>query len=111
MAASSLKRSPLTAATITQPQIVRQHSYTSSPEHSQKPKCGNATAVLATVASRTASPRRKSPPSSPLPSPAEQPSMQRRTSWEDCIRKRDGYISFPDFDQLKEEREQYRSRQ
>lgn len=105
MAASSLKRSPLTAATITQPQLNRSHSYTSSPDQHQTTKTANATAVLSNVASRTASPRRKSPSVSPLPSPSEQPSMERRTSWEDCVRKRDGYISFPDFDQLREERE------
>ena len=36
--------------------------------------------------------------------------MERRTSWEECTRKREGYISFPDFDQLREERD-HRNRQ
>jgi hypothetical protein len=26
--------------------------------------------------------------------------MERRRSWEDCVHQRDGYISFPDFDQI-----------
>lgn len=111
MAASHLKRSPLTAATITQPQLNRQHSYNTSPEPTMRSKStdghSNATAVLANVASRAASPRRKSPHPSPVPSPG----MERRTSWEECEKKREGYVSFPDFDQLRAEREEWRNRQ
>lgn len=93
MAASkSLKKSPLTPSTITQPSINRQHSYNAA-----QPSPTNAKNILSQVASRTASPRRSNSP------PTEVPEMQRRRSWEDCVHQRDGYISFPDFDQLREE--------
>jgi len=40
------------------------------------------------------------------------PTQDRRTSWEDCVHQREGYISFPDFDdQLRAQREQFVSRQ
>lgn len=41
----------------------------------------------------------------PLPSPTGSAHSERRTSWEDCRQQRDGYISFPDFDQLRAEHE------
>ncbi|KAF2207161.1 hypothetical protein BST61_g6294 [Cercospora zeina] len=62
----------------------------------------NASLVLASVASRATSPGRKSASSSPLPSPGSE--TGRRTSWEDCKAKRDGYVSFPDFDDLQASR-------
>ena len=112
-AATTLKRSPITAATITPPSLNRQHSYNSQANSntnntSTKRRQTDATTVLANVASRAASPRRKSDGNhSPLPSPLETPNTagsDRRISWEECMKKREGYISFPDFDQLRAER-------
>jgi len=108
MAASkSMKKSPLTPSTITPPSINRQHSYTAAQPLKLSPT--DAKNILSQVASRAASPRRTSPTSSPLQSPTEVPHMERRRSWEDCVHQRDGYISFPDFDQLKESSSRTRS--
>ncbi|TKA58728.1 hypothetical protein B0A55_12213 [Friedmanniomyces simplex] len=97
MAASSttLKRLPLTQATVTPPALNRQNSH-----NAQARATANATAVLTSLRTKTGS-RSSSPKASPVSSPSNSPQMDRRTSWEDCRCQRDGYISFPDFDQLK----------
>lgn len=95
------KRSPLTQATITPPSIDRQHSY-----NARATFLTTATAVLANLRSRSASP--SSTKSSPATTPLETPAgTDRRTSWEDCTRQRDGYISFPDFDHLRAQAAQH----
>jgi hypothetical protein len=83
---------------VTPPSINRQHSYYTRQDTARD----DATATLARVALRTASPRRSD---SPLPSPTESVSSERRTSWEDCRSQRDGYISFPDFDLIRAQHE------
>jgi len=112
--ATSLRRSPLTPSTITPPSLNRQHSYKTTRQAGQETS-GNATAVLTYLRTRSVSPDRRSPTKgsakSPVTTPLESPSMQRQTSWEDCVHQRNGYISFPDFDQLREQREQYANRQ
>ncbi|GAB7362375.1 hypothetical protein MBLNU230_g2700t1 [Neophaeotheca triangularis] len=95
------KRSPLTPSTITPPSLDRQHSYNSRKSPNNKPSPIDATSALAKVASRPNSPR-QTPASTPLASPSsELPAHHRRSSWDSCSHKRDGYISFPDFDQLR----------
>ncbi|KAM0705047.1 hypothetical protein Q7P35_007834 [Cladosporium inversicolor] len=110
---ATMKKSPLTPSTITPPSINRQHSYNST-SSSTRPSLSpfslrsasiDARNILSQVASRAASPRRSNttPSGSPLNTPApESPTstMQRRRSWEDCVHQRDGYISFPDFDEI-----------
>ncbi|CZT21610.1 uncharacterized protein RCC_07474 [Ramularia collo-cygni] len=78
----------------------RSHSYSTQQDGSRS-LSGNASSTLADVVSRSASPGWKSPQVSPLPSPSEHSHPGRRTSWEDCMLKRAGYTSFPDFDQLR----------
>ncbi|EMF11838.1 uncharacterized protein SEPMUDRAFT_126249 [Sphaerulina musiva SO2202] len=78
------------------PHLSRQDSYSAQRDQTASSRQVNATLVLASVASRASSPGRKSP-TSPLPSPGVN-GGGRRTSWEDCKVKRDGYVSFPDFD-------------
>jgi hypothetical protein len=120
-----MKKSPLTPSTIPPPSINRQHSYTShsvnssnrtSTPLSPRPASTDPRNILSQVASRAASPRRtnSSPSGSPYnynsgsPPGPESPTllssssstMERRRSWEDCVHQRDGYISFPDFDQV-----------
>ena len=102
-----LNQSSLTKCTVTPPHLNRQHSYGLRQQDGGR----NASSALATVASRTASPGRKSPTTtSPFPSPTDRvmmmPTAERRTSWEECKAKRDGYISFPDFDQLRESQQE-----
>jgi hypothetical protein len=108
---AAMKKSPLTPSTITPPSINRQHSYNSNSGRPSLSPYGHRSAstdarnILSQVASRAASPRRSntSPSGSPLNTPApESPTsvMERRRSWEDCVHQRDGYISFPDFDQI-----------
>lgn len=99
--AKKLNQSSLTKCTVTPPHLNRQHSYGLRQDSGR-----NATSALATVASRTASPGRKSPTTSPFPSPSDRMPSERRTSWEECKVKRDGYISFPDFDQLRESQQE-----
>jgi len=110
---ATMKKSPLTPSTITPPSINRQHSYNST-STSTRPSLSpfslrststDARNILSQVASRAASPRRSNttPSGSPLNTPApESPTstMERRRSWEDCVHQRDGYISFPDFDEI-----------
>ena len=120
---ANMKKSPLTPSTIPPPSINRQHSYTShstsnrtsSTPMSPRPASTDPRNILSQVASRAASPRRtnSSPSGSPYgynsssPPGPESPTllsssttMERRRSWEDCVHQRDGYISFPDFDQV-----------
>ncbi|RMY66970.1 hypothetical protein D0863_08093 [Hortaea werneckii] len=117
---STMKRSPLTPSTITPPSLNRQNSYTA-----KQPDGSNtsyASISLANLRSRSMSPARhsgltasgSSPPrmtgtggglSTPPPLESTSPT---RTSWEDCVHQREGYISFPDFDL---QREQYVRRQ
>jgi len=108
---ATMKKSPLTPSTITPPSINRQHSYNSNSGRpslspfSHRSASTDARNILSQVASRAASPRRSntSPSGSPLNTPTpESPTsaMERRRSWEDCVHQRDGYISFPDFDQI-----------
>jgi len=116
---TTMKKSPLTPSTIPPPSINRQHSYTSHSTNSNqtstplspRPASTDPRNILSQVASRAASPRRtnSSPSGSPYsynssPPVPESPSllstMERRRSWEDCVHQRDGYISFPDFDQV-----------
>jgi len=110
------KRSPLTPSTITPPSLDRQHSYNVKTDPSQT-STGNATAVLTNLRTRSVSPAREgySPTvkskTSPVSTPLESPQTERRTSWEDCMHQRDGYISFPDFDLLSRQRESYANRQ
>ncbi|KAK5706670.1 hypothetical protein LTR97_001660 [Elasticomyces elasticus] len=91
---STLKRLPLTQATVTPPALNRQHSHNA-------PTCNtaSATAVLTILRTKNGS-RSSSPRSSPVSSPSDSPQTHRRTSWEDCRCQREGYISFPDFDEL-----------
>ncbi|KAK3069306.1 hypothetical protein LTR53_012462 [Teratosphaeriaceae sp. CCFEE 6253] len=94
---SPLKRSPLTQATVTPPSLNRQHSH-----NAQSGAPANASSLLASLRTRTGSPGRTASPKSSQPStPSDSPQAEHRTSWEDCKCQRDGYISFPDFDQLK----------
>lgn len=81
------------------PKLSRQDSYSVQRDQTASSRPVNASLVLASVASRATSPGRKSPTDS-LPSPGS----GRRTSWEDCKVKRDGYVSFPDFDDLQASR-------
>lgn len=111
---ATMKKSPLTPSTITPPSINRQHSYNSTSTATTRPSLSpfslrsastDARNILSQVASRAASPRRSTatPSGSPLNTPApESPTstMERRRSWEDCVHQRDGYISFPDFDEI-----------
>jgi len=110
---ATMKKSPLTPSTITPPSINRQHSYNSTATatrpslspFSLRSASTDARNILSQVASRAASPRRSNttPSGSPLNTPApESPTstMERRRSWEDCVHQRDGYISFPDFDEI-----------
>ena len=111
---ATMKKSPLTPSTITPPSINRQHSYNSTSTAATRPSLSpfslrsastDARNILSQVASRAASPRRSNttPSGSPLNTPApESPTstMERRRSWEDCVHQRDGYISFPDFDEI-----------
>jgi hypothetical protein len=112
---TTMKKSPLTPSTIAPASLNRQNSYTSnSNSNSTRPSLSpfahrssstDARNILSQVASRAASPRRSqtSPSGSPLNTPTpESPTsaMERRRSWEDCVHQRDGYISFPDFDQI-----------
>jgi hypothetical protein len=110
---TTMKKSPLTPSTIAPASLNRQNSYTSN-SNSTRPSLSpfahrssstDARNILSQVASRAASPRRSqtSPSGSPLNTPIpESPTsaMERRRSWEDCVHQRDGYISFPDFDQI-----------
>jgi hypothetical protein len=110
---TTMKKSPLTPSTIAPASLNRQNSYTSN-SNSTRPSLSpfahrssstDARNILSQVASRAASPRRSqtSPSGSPLNTPTpESPTsaMERRRSWEDCVHQRDGYISFPDFDQV-----------
>nr|OQO17512.1 hypothetical protein B0A51_17166 [Rachicladosporium sp. CCFEE 5018] len=105
----TLKQPVLTPPKLTPPSINRQHSYnvssSTSPVRSWSSTCTNARSFLSQVASRTASPRRTTSNyvgSSTESSPTEAPPMERRRSWEDCVHQRDGYVSFPDYDTLKE---------
>lgn len=94
-----MKKSPITPPTILPPSINRQHSYTSdrpSPHGARPDTNGSAKNILSQVASRTASPRRS------CAAPPPEAAMERRRSWEDCVHQRDGYISFPDFDEVSE---------
>lgn len=100
--------SSLTKPSVTPPHLNRQHSYSTKQDGGRSQR-SDASTVLASVASRTASPGRKSPTTTPLPSPSDDPNGSRRTSWEDCKLKRDGYISFPDFDQLSRQQDMKRS--
>ena len=110
---ATMKKSPLTPSTITPPSINRQHSYNSTSTATRpslspvslRAASTDARNILSQVASRAASPRRSNttPSGSPLNTPApESPTstMERRRSWEDCVHQRDGYISFPDFDEI-----------
>lgn len=116
MAASPTpKRSPLTPSTLTPPSLNRQHSYNTTANR-RAVYSAKATAVLATLRSRSLSPgrpptRSESPKMSPPASPLDKPGAERRTSWEECMHQRDGYISFPDFDLLRAQEEQYAHRQ
>lgn len=100
------KRSPLTAATIPPPSLNRQTSHNAQADLTRVSSSTDATTVLANVVSRKTSPQRcssKSAQSSANSSPAPE---SRRVSWEECMQKAeavDGYVSFPDFDQLKAE--------
>ncbi|KAM0719372.1 hypothetical protein Q7P37_005277 [Cladosporium fusiforme] len=106
-----MKKSPLTPSTIPPPSINRQHSYTTNTDNNANSPLGqrstDARNILSRVASRAASPGYNnhsggSPNNSPMNTPTpESPSatFERRRSWEDCVHQRDGYISFPDFDQ------------
>ncbi|KAI7090358.1 hypothetical protein KC356_g1614 [Hortaea werneckii] len=118
---STMKRSPLTPSTITPPSLNRQNSYTARPDGSHT---SYASMALANLRSRSMSPARSGVTSSRNPRttgtgglstpPLENssPTQDRRTSWEDCVHQREGYISFPDFDdQLRAQREQFVSRQ
>ncbi|EME43203.1 hypothetical protein DOTSEDRAFT_45179 [Dothistroma septosporum NZE10] len=98
--AVKFSQSSLTKGSITAPHLNRTHSY-STRQDGGRSQPGDATTVLANVASRGASPGRKSSSTSRQPSPTDHPSNGRRTSWEDCKLMRNGYISFPDFDQLR----------
>ncbi|TKA28954.1 hypothetical protein B0A50_03365 [Salinomyces thailandicus] len=110
MAATKPKRSPLTPSTVTPPSLNRQNSHNATPNTS--PSTSYASAALANLRTRSMSPSRfsfrttpspaTSPRIHPQPSSSQQP--ERRTSWEDCARQRDGYISFPDFDLLRAQR-------
>ncbi|KXT16150.1 hypothetical protein AC579_5082 [Pseudocercospora musae] len=91
--AVKFSQSSLAKSSITPPHLNRQSSYSTRKDSGRASV--DATSALANVASRTASPGRKSSSSSPLGSPTE-----RRTSWEDCKATREGYISFPDFDSV-----------
>ena len=73
---------------VTPPSIDRQHSYSTRPTDISR--ASDASAVLASVASRATSPPRKD-------------GSEPRTSWEACTEQRAGYISFPDFDLLRAE--------
>ena len=111
---ATMKKSPLTPSTITPPSINRQHSYNSTSTAATRPSLSpfslrsastDARNILSQVAHRAASHRRSNttPSGSPLNTPApESPTstMERRRSWEDCVHQRDGYISFPDFDEI-----------
>ncbi|KAK1813126.1 hypothetical protein LTR12_012511 [Friedmanniomyces endolithicus] len=97
VSSTSPKRSPLTQATITLPALNRQHSH-----NAQTCATANAAAVLTRLRpkqdSRSSSPKSSSVSSSPSGSPSQ---AERRTSWEDCrCTKREGYVSFPDFDRV-----------
>lgn len=109
-----MKKSPLTPSTIPPPSINRQHSYntnadnnaTSSPLGQRSTDARN---ILSRVASRAASPgysnsspnsANSSPMNTPTPESPSASTFDRRRSWEDCVHQRDGYISFPDFDQM-----------
>ncbi|RMY69021.1 hypothetical protein D0862_14924 [Hortaea werneckii] len=115
---STMKRSPLTPSTITPPSLNRQNSYTAKPDGSNT---SYASMALANLRTRSMSPARRpglaASASSPrmtgtaggggaLSSPPLESSSptSTRTSWEDCVHQREGYISFPDFDL---QREQY----
>ncbi|KAI7236738.1 hypothetical protein D0865_00579 [Hortaea werneckii] len=114
---STMKRSPLTPSTITPPSLNRQNSYTA-----KQPDGSNtsyASISLANLRSRSMSPARSgltasgsSPPrmtgTGGLSTPPLESTSPTRTSWEDCVHQREGYISFPDFDL---QREQYVRRQ
>src|ERR1700761_7010020 len=99
MTAQSLKRSALKPAPL--PPCVNRQNHAPRPDGTRSSPTDAAT-VLANVASRAASPRRHSSSNSPLNTPSESPQRERRTSWEECMQKREGYISFPDFDALRE---------
>ncbi|KAI7271953.1 hypothetical protein KC345_g7172 [Hortaea werneckii] len=119
---STMKRSPLTPSTITPPSLNRQNSYTARPDGSHT---SYASMALANLRSRSMSPARSGTTASshprmtgtglstpPLESGSSSPTQDRRTSWEDCVHQREGYISFPDFDdQLRAQREQFVGRQ
>ncbi|KAI6858154.1 hypothetical protein KC343_g4715 [Hortaea werneckii] len=119
---STMKRSPLTPSTITPPSLNRQNSYTARPDGSHT---SYASMALANLRSRSMSPARSGTTASshpripgtglstpPLESSSSSPTQDRRTSWEDCVHQREGYISFPDFDdQLRAQREQFVGRQ
>ncbi|KAH9822717.1 hypothetical protein Tdes44962_MAKER04686 [Teratosphaeria destructans] len=90
--AKSSKPAPITPSTVTPPSLDRCHSYTTKTEKSTS----KATAVLADLRYKSTSPG-----SSPCNTPLASPLTERRTSWEETINQRDGYISFPDFDSLK----------
>lgn len=118
MAASSApKRSPLTKSKLTPPSLDRQHSYNEK-KVLQQGLSGYAATVLASLRSRSMSPGRLATMSTAgnsmttaATTPMEAPQIERRTSWEECMVQRDGYISFPDFDQLRAQAEQYANRQ
>lgn len=108
---TKMKKSPLTPSTIPPPSINRQHSYNTNADNNANSsplgqRSTDARNILSRVASRAASPgySNSSPNSSPMNTPTpESPSastFDRRRSWEDCVHQRDGYISFPDFDQM-----------
>lgn len=116
---STMKRSPLTPSTITPPSLNRQNSYTArQPDDGSSHTTSYASISLANLRSRSMSPAprsatttgsRSSPPPRmtggatgggglSTPSPPLESGSPTRTSWEDCVHQREGYISFPDFD-------------
>jgi len=116
-ASSAPKRLPLTESKLTPPSLDRQHSYNEKKAH-QQVSSGYAATVLANLRSRSMSPGRlftlsttSNSITTSATTPMEAPLVERRTSWEECMVQRDGYISFPDFDQLRAQAEQYANRQ
>ncbi|SMY27309.1 unnamed protein product [Zymoseptoria tritici ST99CH_1A5] len=87
--ANKLKQPSLTKPSLTPPHLARQHSYSTRQDNIHH---SDATSVLSNISSRRSTPPR---------SPDERPQSDRRESWEDCKLKREGYVSFPDFDRLR----------
>lgn len=110
----------LTPSRVTPPSLNRHQSYCSGQSFSEGAPM-NATMYLARLRSRSTSPApgagvpRTAPTSSPQSSPPFEPpptAHRSRWGWDDCRRERDPsrYISFPDFDELRDQ-QQYANRQ